>query len=241
MVESNNVVVGVIGGAGVAATNKLTELLENRYTKEGAFRDCHHPEMIIFQATKAPSRSMYLEGKGESFIDDYVSIANKLKNCGADTLCMCCNTAHYAIDVIKEAVQIPFINLIEEVVKEVKSRGKQKIGLVASDGCLMGKVYEKYFEEIYPEAEIIYPDKEIQKLVTKGICNIKNTNRFKDSNDIERPCNIFTEIHDYLISEGSQIVIMGCTDIRVDYIPPVDTIDSLEVLADRIYNLTKKI
>ena len=53
--------IGIIGGAGVAATNKLLELIENKLTKEGAFRDCHHPEMIIWQATQAPSRSLFLE------------------------------------------------------------------------------------------------------------------------------------------------------------------------------------
>ena len=77
-------VVGVIGAAGVAATNKLCELIEEKYTRNGAFRDCHHPEMIIYQATQAPSRSMYLEGKGPSYIDDYVNVGIKLKNAGAD-------------------------------------------------------------------------------------------------------------------------------------------------------------
>ena len=62
---------GVIGGNGVAATNRLCQLIEQKMTEVGAFRDVHHPEMIIWQATQAPSRSMYLEGRGESFIPDF--------------------------------------------------------------------------------------------------------------------------------------------------------------------------
>ena len=38
--------IGIIGGAGVAATNKLNELIEIDLTSKGAFRDCHHPEII---------------------------------------------------------------------------------------------------------------------------------------------------------------------------------------------------
>lgn len=53
--------IGIIGGNGVAATNKLNELLEIEFTKNGAFRDCHHPQIITYQATKVPSRSMFLE------------------------------------------------------------------------------------------------------------------------------------------------------------------------------------
>ena len=74
--------IGIIGGNGVAATNKLCELVEELYTLDGAFRDAHHPEILVWQATQAPSRSMYFEGRGESFIDDYVRIGCAMKNCG---------------------------------------------------------------------------------------------------------------------------------------------------------------
>ena len=70
--------IGVIGGAGVAATNKLCQLVEELKTINGAYRDAHHPEMLIWQATQVPSRSMYLEGKGPSWIEGYVKIGKKL-------------------------------------------------------------------------------------------------------------------------------------------------------------------
>lgn len=74
--------IGVIGGTGVAATNKLLQLVEERKTKSGSFRDAHHPEMIIWQATQVLCRSMYLEGKGPSWIEGYIEIGKKLKDCG---------------------------------------------------------------------------------------------------------------------------------------------------------------
>lgn len=228
--------IGIIGGAGVAATNKLCELIEEHYTTNGAFRDEHHPEMIIYQATKVPSRSMYLEGKGPSFIDGYITIGNKLKDSGADVIAMCCNTAHYAIDVIQESIGIPFINMIEEVVRTTKNIYEKNIGLIASDGCLKGKVYEKYFERIFPEANLIYPETEFQQEVTKGICNIKNKSRFLKDDDPNRPKNIFKKIVHHLESKGAKIVIIGCTDIRVEY-QNTTTVDSLEVLATKIIEI----
>jgi aspartate racemase len=71
--------IGVIGGNGVAATNRLCQLIEEKLTELGAYRDAHHPEMIIWQATQAPSRSMYLEGRGPSWIEDYIEIGKKIK------------------------------------------------------------------------------------------------------------------------------------------------------------------
>lgn len=230
-------IIGIIGGAGVAATNKLQELIEIELTKNGAYRDCHHPEMIIWQATNAPSRSMYLEGKGESFISDYINIAKKLKACGANKVAMCCNTAHYAIDEISEQADIEFINLVQQCVLKAKETGIRRVGLVASDGCLKGRVYEKYFEKFCPDLKIIYPDEEYQKLVTKGICNIKNIHRFEDSD--ENPGNIFRKIQKHLIQKGAEKIIMGCTDIRVGYFDNYN-IDSLEVLKELILNEVSK-
>jgi aspartate racemase len=233
-------IVGIIGGNGVAATNKLCELIENRLTREGAFRDVQHPEMVIYQATKAPSRSMFLEGHGPSFIEVYVTIGKKLKEVGTSVLCMCCNTAHYAIDEIQNQVQIPFINIIEEVVTEAKKSTKKKIGIMASDGCLIGKVYEKHFEKIYPEAQLIYPSVDFQKEVTRGICNVKNKSRFLGKNHPDRPQTIFENVCNHLFENGAEMVILGCTDIRVDFEWSNSyIIDSLEVLVNKILNLTE--
>ena len=170
-------IIGVIGGNGVAATNKLCDMIERRITLNGAFRDAHHPEMIVWQATQVPSRSMFLEGKGESFIPGYIDIAQKLEKCGATRLCMCCNTAHYAIDEIRAAVQIPFIDMIEATVLEIKKSGRKKVGIMASDGCVKYRIYDRYIEKICPNVHVVYPSGSYQKLVTKGICNIKNKHR----------------------------------------------------------------
>lgn len=225
--------IGIIGGAGVAATNKLLEIIEENLTENGAYRDCHHPEMIIWQATQAPSRSMFLEGKGETFIPEYTDIAKRLKHCGVDKLCMCCNTAHWAIDEISTNSGLPFINLVEQVVLKTAKLGVKSVGLVASDGCLKGKVYERYFEKHCSHIKIIYPNSHIQKLITKGICNVKNINRFKNLENEDNPANIFKRVKEHLIENGAEKVIMGCTDIRVAY-EDSENIDSLSLLAELI-------
>lgn len=239
-------IIGIIGGAGVAATNKLNDMIETLYTQNGAYRDCQHPEIIIYQATKAPSRSLYLEGRGDSFIPDYIEIANKLKQAGATHLCMNCNTAHYAINEIENVVGLPFINLIQETIIECgKISSSPKIGLMASEGCRLGKVYEKYINSFLPQSELISVPPHIQKEITQGICNIKNKARFLPMDNRERPRQIFTNICEYFYKEGATLIISGCTDIAVDFLPEnyikVPIIDSLTVLANTIYSFTQNI
>ncbi len=231
--------IGVIGGNGVAATNRLCTLVEEMKTKAGAFRDAHHPEMIIWQATQVPSRSMYLEGRGESFIPGYVEVGRKLKECGCTTLCMCCNTAHYAISELEEQIGLPFINLLAEVANECNCIGAKRIGMMCSDGLRKIKLYDKWFEKVNTEMHLIYPDDEMQKLVTLGICNAKNKKRY-DSKSAEYPEKLFAKVCDYFASQNVDCIVGGCTDISAVFSPRkwkgVKYVDSLIVLADVIYN-----
>jgi aspartate racemase len=241
--SNNDLVFGVIGGAGVAATNKFNELLEERVTSANASRDSHHPVVISYQATQVPSRSMFLEKKGKSFIPGYIDISEKLEKSGSTVLCMTCNTAHYAINEIQSAVNLPFINLIREVVKTVKKDKYATVGIMASNGSVQLKIYDKYFQKEYPKVKIIYPSPEIQKELTKGIVNIKNKNRFKELTDPERPNFIFKRVCTHLQESGADVVISGCTDIRVDFSGKdckVRVVDSLEVLVEVIFNMHKR-
>ncbi len=232
--------VGVIGANGVAATNRLCTLIEEKLTQMGAYRDAHHPEMLIFQATQAPSRSLYLEGRGPSFIDDYINIGRKMKTFGCDEICMCCNTAHYAIDQISNAVDVAFTDIITLTVSALPDGGGY--GIMCSDGCRKFGIYDMRIKHLEKNGRIIYPDEDYQKKVTRGICNAKNSNRFLPPDNEESPQNCFISACRNLISLGAKTIISGCTDINAVFdskifkqtFPNIGYVDSLQCMADYI-------
>lgn len=220
---------GIIGGNGVAATNRLLDLIERKITESGAFRDAHHPEIIAWYATQAPSRSMFLEGRGPSWIPDYVKIAIELKRLGCDIGCMCCNTAQYAVDEISEKSGLKFINLLRVVVETAKRIGEKTFEVFCTDGARKLDLYGKMFATIFPSANIVYPSKERQSLVTKVICDVKNKSRLLPTDNPEHPRVLLSR----LIEEASAPVILGCTDLSLAGAEGF-AIDSLETLADEI-------
>lgn len=232
--------IGIIGAAGVAATNKLCELIEEKLTRDGAFRDAHHPEMLIWQATQVPSRSLYYEGRGESFIPGYIDVGLKMKACGVTKIAMCCNTAHMAIDEISSAVGIPFINLMEHVGMEIHKKRAKRVGVICSDSLSKSGFYNKFIADKNNPIVVVYPDTKFQIMVTKGICNAKNSKRFLDKNNEEHPYYLFSKVISHLKEKGVDCILAGCTDIRNVFSPTdnqlggVDYIDCLEVLADAI-------
>lgn len=230
--------IGVIGGNGVAATNRLCDMVERKITANGAFRDAHHPEMVVWQATSAPSRSMFLEGRGPDWRPDYIRIAKEFKRIGCDVGCMCCNTAHYAVDEIEAQSELPFINLLKEVALAAKRTGSGKFEILCSDGARKFDLYGKTFKMVAPEIEILYPPPEKQKGVTAVICGVKRKDRFLPNTDRESPGAMLSR----LIASATCPVILGCTDLRVAYSAeePLDgkvAVDSLECLADVIVNM----
>jgi aspartate racemase len=229
---------GIIGGAGVAATNLLQTRIEEAFTRAGAFRDAHHPEMVCYQATQAPSRSMYLEGRGETFVPHYQRIAQQLEQAGASLIAMCCNTAHAAYPDIAGAVSVPIVNLIDETVTRVASSSAKKIGLIASDGCVVSGIYQNRFSELCGDRELVIPSTEDQALISQGIVNVKTTLRYAPVDSPQRPADLFSRVVNSLREQGCDAVILGCTDIAVDFDaqrnPDVIVFDSHQILADAL-------
>ena len=235
--------IGIIGGNGVAATNRLLQLIENRVVKEGGYRDAHHPEMIVWQATQVPSRSLFLENRGMSFIPGYVEVGRKLKLCGCTELCMCCNTAHYAIDALQEQIGLPFINLLAEVAEKCNSLGVRRIGMMCTDGLRKIHLYDKYFTALNAKMQLVYGDESIQRLITLGICNAKNIKREDPTNE-GYPEKLYSKVCDWFIGQEVDCIVGGCTDISsvfsVNSWKGVPYIDSLKVLANKIYDRTER-
>ena len=220
---------GIIGGNGVAATNRLLDMVERKVTAQGAFRDAHHPEMIVWYATQAPSRSMFLEGRGPCWIPDYVNIAGELKRLGCDIGCMCCNTAQYAVEEISEKSGLKFINLLQEVVEAAKKTGEKAFEVFCTDGARKLDLYGKMFASVFPSAHIVYPSEERQRLVTKVICDVKSKSRLLSPDDSGHPRTLLSR----LVEEASAPVILGCTDLSLAEAEGF-AVDSLETLADAI-------
>ena len=114
---------------------------------------------------------------------------------------------------------------------------------MCSDGLRKIRLYDKYLQSKNLDIKPLYPNDEIQKLVTLGICNAKNSKR----NDYERddyPAKLFTQVCDYFSEQGVDCIVGGCTDISAVFCPQqwesINYVDSLVVLAKVIYERTKK-
>ena len=126
--------IGILGGMGPLATvnlfKKIIELTD---------ADCDQDNIRIYvdNNTSIPDRTAYILGKGSDPRAQLIVSAKKLEQIGADFIIMPCNTAHYFYDDIAAEINVPFLNMIEETLKNIVEQScSKKIGLLATEGNL---------------------------------------------------------------------------------------------------------
>ncbi len=132
-------IVGIIGGMGPEAT---VDLMRRVIAKTPARDDQDHAHLLIESNPKIPSRVAHLiAGTGRDPTPELVRIAQNLEAAGADALAMPCNTAHAYAQSIREAVRIPFIDMVQLTVAELAKLKVARVGLLASSAVHQVRLY----------------------------------------------------------------------------------------------------
>lgn len=224
MGKSKGKTLGIIGGMGPLAT---VNLFEKIVLLTDANSDQEHLHILVDNNTNIPDRTNYILTKtGENPTLELTKSALNLQSIGADFLVMPCNTAHNFYDKIVEAIDIPFLNMIDETGKYIINNYKEtkNVGLLGTNGTINAKVYHNIFDKY--GLNIVTPSEENQKYIMELIYNIKEGIRQKDLKGYYKAVE---EIKD----QGVDLFILGCTELSVakdiydmdgNYVDPLNVI-----------------
>ena len=213
--------IGILGGMGTQAgldfCNKLAMLNRGKIDQE-------YPLFILYNKSNIPGRPESIGVQTRIFsalprkaknITKYNKVlksllegCRSLEKSGCKFIVIPCNTAHYWYDDLKKKINIPIINMPKEVFLHTKKICKRntKIGLLATEGTLKTKIYEKLFNNEY---ELIKPHDDLQvKSVNKTIKHIKMGNIKLAEKSIRPAIN-------YLIKNRCKKIILGCTELPI--------------------------
>jgi aspartate racemase len=108
---------------------------------------------------------------------------------------------------VQASVGLPLVHIADVTGEVIRARGFQKVGLLGSkftmeEDFYRGRLLAKYgIETLIPrEEDRLYIDDIIDRELCLGLIERRTQMRFK-------------EIIEYLVSSGSQGVILGCTEI----------------------------
>lgn len=224
-VEKRSRMLGILGGLGPMATVYFYEML-TKHTKASC--DQEHIDIVISSRATTPDRTAYILGQNESSpVEQMIEDARRLENFGAELIAIPCNTAHYFLKSVSEAVKIPVLNIISETVGHIKNKGLKKAGILATVGTIKTEEYQLMCDKMGIEWAI--PNKDGQAELMEIIYDDIKAGRRADMHKFKR-------ITDRLEAVGCDCIILGCTELSIikrDEGLPSRFIDSMEVLAMR--------
>lgn len=225
-------IVGVLGGMGPKATVYFQDLL---ILNTKAIKDQDNIDMIVANHASIPDRTEYLlDQRKDSPVPYLINDAKMLEKCGCDFLVLTCNTSHFAYDEIVKEIDIPLINMPYEVCKIINNNQNiHKVGLMATKGTIVSKVYEKYLDK-----ELFIGDDYLINQVMNLIYN-------KVKSGIPVTKDEFYKVLNQYYDHGCDIVITGCTELSCilkdhNLFDNSRIIDSMKVLVDKTIELAKK-
>ncbi|WP_022729333.1 aspartate/glutamate racemase family protein [Fodinicurvata sediminis] len=220
---------GLLGGMGPEAT---VELMRRVVAATPARDDADHIRMLVDNNPQVPSRIAHvIEGTGEDPTPVLVSMAEGLKQAGADFLAMPCNTAHWYLPAVCKAVDLPFLDMIDLSVRYLQNSRPplQRVALLASPavrkvGLFDQRLQAAGFTPLHAEG------KEAEELL-KVIRAVKA----KGYGETER--RGYQAATDGLRQRGAQAYLIACTELSVIDLPDTDGLpiaDTLDLLVAEI-------
>lgn len=195
---------GVLGGMGPEAT---VDFMAKVIALTDAERDQDHVRMLVDHNPHVPNRQDAILGDGEDPGPALAAMAAGLQAGGADFLVIPCNTAYVFEDAILAATHIPLISIIGVSVAAVQDSapGADRVGLLATDGCLRSGIYQAGLEAAGLAAELPTADElgELMSLVRA----------IKAGRHSDETARAMAGLGEALVSRGAGAIIAGCTEI----------------------------
>ncbi|MEQ2399305.1 amino acid racemase [Merdimmobilis hominis] len=111
-----------------------------------ASKEEEHIHILVDCNPKMPSRQEAILCGGPSPVPAMVETARNLQQAGADCIILGANTAHYFLDEVSAQVDIPFLDILEEAVKELLRQVPQakRVGVLATFAAMESGLYQSY-------------------------------------------------------------------------------------------------
>ena len=139
--------------------------------------------------------------------DLLLNACESLKRSGVDGIVLCANTAHLFADRLKDIIELPIINIVDETAKVISKQGYKKVGLLGTKFTMEMDFYSKKLEEY--GLEVLIPEKQatrnyIQQTLKEelGIGFINPETRLN-----------YISIVKELVDCGAECIVLACTEI----------------------------
>ena len=196
--------IGILGGMGPLAT---ADLFQKIVLLTKADTDREHIRVYIDSNANIPDRTAAILSGGEDPVPEMASALRHLEACGADSIIMPCNTAHYFLPRLQAMTKIPFLSILTAAAEACKAQFPGKtVGILATRGTLAANLYQ----EALAQAGVPYlvPDAPAQDALMRVIYDGVKAGKGPDSYRAD-----FLTVLEQMSAGGAEVFLLGCTEL----------------------------
>lgn len=197
--------IGMIGGVSWESTALYYKLI-NQSVRE-KLGGLNSGRLLIYSLNYGPIVEYERQGNWDAVTDILIEAAKNLEGSGCDFIILGCNTLHKVSQSIENAVQIPFLHIVDAVADSLLRARIGKVGLLGTQFTMEEGFYAKRLQGKYGLEVIVPPSKDrksIDDIIYNELCvgKIIEDSRFKLSRMMAS-----------LVNAGAQGILLGCTEL----------------------------
>jgi len=211
--------IGIVGGTGPLAGFDCAEKIIDQTIAE---KDQDHIPLIVLSLPHLiKDRTAFLmHQEVDNPAYAIVDVIEQLDRIGAKVVGIPCNTAHapsiftvVTEELRKKLISVTLINMIDETMDFITSHLPYAgaIGVLATRGTYESGIYSQALQQRGYKA--VFPDNQRRKTIHQAIYDKKRGIKAKSIQVTKWAAERISKCIDYLYFQGSDCVILGCTEI----------------------------
>lgn len=197
--------IGLLGGLSWKSTSEYYQVINQLVSEQlGGF---HSAKIVINSLDFAEIEKLQHSGQWDEAASIMVEGAQQVMAAGAECLLICSNTMHKVAESVSRGIAVPLLHIADATGIAIKAAGVARVALLGSRFTMEQDFYRNWLSEKYG-LKVVIPNSEDREIVDKIIYDelCKGIIR-KESRES------YLEIIERLSDEGSEGVILGCTEI----------------------------
>jgi aspartate racemase len=216
--------IGILAHSADGAALCYLEMVREAGRKLGAHE---HPEITLSILPMGPTLPWWDDMALDQINDHLRHTAQRLADAGADFFVCPDNTAHIALDAVREPFPLPGLHIADIVAQKAKADGRKRIGLLGTRWTMEGPAYRAAFKRA--GLEMATPPEADRALLARLILDELCQGEISETSRAE-----WVRVIEALKREGCDAVALSCTEIPLIVTPevsPLPTLDSTRLLA----------
>lgn len=196
--------IGLIGGMSWQSSAEYYRIINEAAGRK--LGGLHSAKIILYSIDFEQLEDLQHKGRWQDATEVIIDAARSLERAGADFIVICSVTGHQSADTIAQAISVPLLNVADAVAKAALSQDIKTLGLLGTKFTMEMDYFRKRLNAyalntLIPEIE---ERNLIHRVIYDELCNGRIEKVSKEA---------FIRIIGTLIENGSQGIVLGCTEI----------------------------